>query len=167
MISEVKIDSRPKISTLGIRIQVPMKIMSARIDPLVAELSQWAQRNRVNPAGPPYLRYYVIDMDADMDIEFGYPVSTIPDLPEEGRITAGILPAGRYASLTYTGSGFKGNKALIEWARDNHIEWDRWDDPKGDAFRCRYESYLTDPKVEPRKEKWLIEVAIKLREDYR
>ena len=33
---------------------------------------------------------------------------------------------------------------------------------KRDNFRCRYEMFLTDPKVEPRKTKWSIELAIKL-----
>jgi hypothetical protein len=73
-----------------------------------------------------------------------------------------VLPAGRYASLIYTGSGYAGNKALVDWAKANGIAWDRWNDAKGDAFCSRYESYLTDPKVEPHKTKWKIEVAIKL-----
>jgi hypothetical protein len=80
----------------------------------------------------------------------------------DGRVLSGSLPAGRYASLIYSGSGLQGNKALIEYIRDNDLPVDRWDDPKGDAFRCRYEMYLTDPKVEPRKTKWDIEVAFKL-----
>ena len=93
-------------------------------------------------------------------IEFGTFVATA--LPDDGRITAGVMPAGRYASLVYSGSGLTGNKTLSEWARANGIAWDRWDDAKGDAFRCRCQTYLTDPKIEPRKTKWEIEVAIKL-----
>ena len=78
-------------------------------------------------------------------------------------MTAGVLPGGRFASLIYVGNGFTGNKALIEWvrARDD-IAFDRWDTEQGDNFRCRYELFLTDPKVEHRKTKWDIEVAIKL-----
>jgi hypothetical protein len=80
-------------------------------------------------------------------------------------VSAGVLPAGRYASLVYSGSGLAGNKALIIWPKANGIAWDRWQDPQGDAFRARYETYLTDPKLEPRKTKWQVEVAIKIRED--
>jgi len=72
------------------------------------------------------------------------------------------LPPGRYASLIYTGSGYTGNKALVESARAHGLHWDHWDDPKGDAFRSRYESYLTDPKVEPRRKQREAEEAIKL-----
>ena len=54
-------------------------------------------------------------------------------------------------TLVYSGSGLAGNKALIEWAAAHGLAWDRWDDGRGDAFRARYESYLTDPATEPRK----------------
>ena len=37
-----------------------------------------------------------------------------------------------------------------------------WDDPKGDAFRCRYESYLTDRLAEADNKKWDTDVAIKV-----
>jgi hypothetical protein len=80
----------------------------------------------------------------------------------DNRISAGLLPAGQYASLVYSGSGLAGNKVLLEWEKANHIVWDRWNDSRGDAFRSRYETFLIDPKVEPRKTKWEIEVAIKL-----
>ncbi len=78
------------------------------------------------------------------------------------RVIADVLPAGRYASLIYSGGGYQGNKALVEWVRANAVPVDRWDTDKGDNFRCRYERFLTDPKVEPRKTKWDIEVAFKL-----
>jgi hypothetical protein len=46
--------------------------------------------------------------------------------------------------------------------RGQGLAFDRWDTEEGDNFRSRYETYLTDPKIEPRKTKWQIEVAIKL-----
>ena len=56
----------------------------------------------------------------------------------------------------------RANRALIEWARDNDVRFDRQDVPEGDQFACRYEAYLTDPKVEPRKTKQEVELAIKV-----
>ena len=73
-----------------------------------------------------------------------------------------MVPAGRYASLVYAGGGISGNRALIEWVRAQGMDFDRWDTEQGDNFRGRYETYLTYPKIEPRKSKWQIEVAIKL-----
>ena len=159
-IGEPRIDERIERPYMGIRTQVPMKGMFKVIDNLMKEVSVWVKQKGILPSGPPFLRYHVIDMAGDMDIEVGIPVATT--LTGEGNVSAGVLPSGRYASLIYTGSGIAGNKALIEWANANHFAWDRWDDDKGDAFRCRYESYLTDPKIEPRKTKWEVEVAIKL-----
>jgi effector-binding domain-containing protein len=143
-----------------------MRGMFKVVDKIMRELRDWLRQNGVEPCGPPFLRYYVIDMAGEMDIEAGVPVTaeqseTVP-LPGGSRVQPGILPAGRYASLIYSGSGYNGNRALVEWARANGVAWDRWEDPRGDAFRCRYERYLTDPKVEPRKTLWQIEVAIKV-----
>ena len=158
-----RLDYRSEQPYMGIRKQVPMKGMFQVVDKQIKELFKWVNQAGIQPAGPPFLRYHVIDMAGEMDIEVGIPVAAA--LPGDEVVSAGVLPAGRYASLVYSGNGLTGNKTLIEWARANGLAWDRWDDEKGDAFRSRYESYLTDPKVEPRKTKWEIEVAIKLAEE--
>jgi effector-binding domain-containing protein len=163
IISGPKIDDRPEEPYLGIRTQTPFKGMFKVIDKLFKELFAWVKQHGVEPAGPPFLRYHVIDMAGEMDIEVGVPVRS--GQPGDERVSPGMLPAGRYASLIYTGSGLTGNKTLIEWARSNGFAWDRWDDERGDGFRSRYETYLTDPKIEPRKTKWEVEVAIKLADD--
>jgi effector-binding domain-containing protein len=159
-VSNPQIDERPEMPYLGIRTQTPMKGMFQVVAKLHKELSTWFAKRGMEPAGPAFLRYYVIDMAGEMDIEVGMPAS--PALPGDGRVTPSVLPAGRYASVVYVGNGLTGNKTLLEWAKANGITWDRWNDPKGDAFRCRYETFLTDIKVEPRKTKWEIEVAIKM-----
>ena len=145
---------------MGIRARVPFKGMSSHVSKLFKEIQRWAAEHDVKASGAPFLRYHVIDMAAEMEVEVGIPVSN----HQEGdqRVGVGVLPAGRYASLIYTGSGYAGNKALVEWAKSHGIRWDTWDDPKGEGFRSRYESYLTDPKVEPRRKMWEVEVAIKL-----
>ncbi len=159
-VSEPRIDERTEQPYMGIRAQVPINVMSKNVTRLFKEINAYAKLHSIKPAGPPFLRFHVIDMAREMDIEVGIPVAA--PLPDDGQVCAGVIPAGRYASLIYTGSGYTGNKALIEWAKAKGIQWDRWNDPKGDAFRSRYEFYLTDPKTEPKKTKWQIEVAIKL-----
>jgi effector-binding domain-containing protein len=159
-IGKPKIDTRPKQVYMGIRTITPFKGMSQAIGKLSDEMNAWAEEHRVKPSGPPFLRYHVIDMRGFMDIEFCFPVRK--SLPEDDQVKAGVLPAGRYASLIYSGGGISGNRALIEWVRSQGLEFDRWDTEQGDNFRSRYETYLTDPQVEPRKSRWQIEVAIKL-----
>ncbi len=161
--SELKIDQRPEIAYMGIRLVTPFKGMFAQMDIARKELLNWFKEQGIEPGKPPILRYYVIDMKGDMDMEYGFPVAK--PLTGSGRIKAAVLPAGRYVSLVYSGGGYQGNKTLIEGARARGLVFDRWDTEKGDAFRCRYETYLTDPNIEPRKTKWDIEVAIKLADE--
>lgn len=159
-VGEPSVEYRDEKHYMGIRTIAPFKGMFAVVDQLRKELYAWFKARGVEPEGPAFLRYHVIDMEGDMDIEFGIQVTKT--LPGDDRVKPGLLPAGRYASLIYRGSGLRGNKALIGWARENSIAWDRWDDPKGDGFRCRYEAYLTDPKIEHRKSKWDVDLAIKV-----
>jgi len=159
-IGKPKIDKRPKQAYMGIRTVTPFKGMSKTIGTLSDTMNTWAEEHKGKPSGPPFLRYHVIDMRGFMDIEFCVPVRKA--LRDDGEVKAGVLPAGRYASLIYSGGGISGNRALIEWVRSQGLEFDRWDTEQGDNFCSRYESYLTDPGVEPRKSKWQIEVAIKL-----
>lgn len=95
-----------------------------------------------------------------MDIELGWPVAS--GLSGDGRVAAGIRPAGRYTALTYTGlkRGMEASKALLDWAAEQGIAWDRSDAETGDAFGARLESYLTDPAVEPNLAKWDARLAI-------
>jgi len=159
-IGKPKIDKRPKQVYVGIRTIAPFKGMSKVIDRISNELNTWVSENKVKPSGPPFLRFHVIDMRGFMDISFCFPVRKV--LSDDGDVKADVLPAGRYASLIYSGGGISANRALIEWVRAQGMDFDRWDTEQGDNFRGRYETYLTDPKIEPRKSKWKIEVAIKL-----
>jgi effector-binding domain-containing protein len=165
-ITEPKLEDRNKQHYVGIRTQVPMKEMGKGVIPqLLGEVFAWLGKQGVAPAGAPFIRYHVINMEANMDIELGVPIASA--LPSDGRVSPGVLPAGRYATLVYTGlrNGIKGNKALLDWAAEKGIRWDRWDAENGDAFRSRYESYLTDPAEEPNQAKWETEVAIKVADD--
>lgn len=159
-VREPQLDERPAQPYMGIRVQTPFKGMFQVADKLHKQLFAWAKVKGLEPVGPTFLRYHVIDMAGIMDVEVGFPVAA--PLPDEGAICAGELPAGRYASLVYIGHGYVGNKTLIGWAMEHGIAWDRWEDARGDAFRSRYEAYLTDPRVEHRKTKWEVEVAIKI-----
>lgn len=160
IIREPNVDQYAEQPYLGIRVQTPMKGMFTVVAQLRKELSGWVKQNQINPAGAPFLRYHVIDMAGEMDIEVGFPI--IAPLLGDERVKAGLLPAGRYANLVYTGHGLTGNKTLLVWIKEQGLTLDRWEDPRGDAFRARYERYLTDPAVEPRKTKWEIELAMKL-----
>lgn len=160
-ISEPKLEDRAEQSYVGIRTQVPPSKFKKIIPQFLDELFGWLNQRGVPPAGAPFMRYHVINMAGNMDVELGVPIAAAVEGDE--RVTPGVIPAGRYAALVYSGvTGIKGNKALIDWAVKNNIRWDRWDDPNGDAFRSRIEWFVTDPDEEPDRKKWETEVAIKV-----
>ncbi len=78
------------------------------------------------------------------------------------RVRPGLLPAGRYATMTCRDHARRANRHLIAWAPANGHAFDCRDDPAGDRFVCRYETYRTDPRTEPRKTKWAVELNILL-----
>src|SRR5688500_8282737 len=156
--TEPKVDQREAQHYAGIRTQVKMSQLSKVIPEFTDEVFAWLGQQGIEPAGAPFTRYHVIDMADKMDIEIGVPVAA--PVHGDGRVQPGVLPAGRYASLIYTGikNGYEGNKTLIGWAQDQGLQWDRWDDPKGDAFAGRYEAMLSEPEGDMAT--WETEVAI-------
>ena len=154
------VEARPEIPYVGIRVVTPFRGMLGVRDELLAQVQDWVARSALEVEGYGFLRLNVIDMQGDMDIEVGLVTRERTDV--EGRVRSGVLPAGRYATLAYRGVGTGANRALIEWAAAEGIAFDRWDVPEGDCFACRYEAYLTDPAVEPRKKQWTIELAFRL-----
>jgi len=163
MITEPKIIAYSERKYVGIRVKTPFKGMFAVVDRLLKELRLWVKAHGVVDEGPFFLRYHVIDMEGMMDIELGFMLQN-PLIGDE-RVKPGVLPQGRYASLTYSRYAMRGNKALLGWIKENNVRIDRWDDKEGDAFACRYETYLTDYRVEPRKSAWEIELAIKVAQE--
>lgn len=163
MFTEPKISLFSERPYVGIRVKAPFKGMFAVVDKLLKELRAWVKTHAIADEGPFFLRYHVIDMAGMMDVEVGFMVGK----PREGddRVKPGVLPAGKYAHLTYSRYALRGNKALIGWIQENNVKADRWDDEEGDAFACRYEAYLTDYRVEPRKSAWAVELAIKVVDD--
>lgn len=163
MITKPKFETRPEQAYIGVRTQVPMHDLSEVIPRLFDEGHDWLKAQGVAPAGAPFIRYHVIDMPGQLDVAMGWPVASA--LAGNGHITAGILPAGRYASVLYTGPYdglLEANRVLIDWAKDEGLVWDSWDTDKGEAFGSRLEVYLTDPGDEPDPTKWETEVAIRL-----
>ena len=162
MMTEPKLEDRSEQTYLGIRTMASIREMSKVIPKVLNELFPWLDKHGVKPTGAPFVRFHVIDMANKMDIELGVPVAG--DITGDGRVKPGVLPAGRYATTVYTGvkNAYKANAALIAWAEKQGLKWDRWDEETGDAFRGRYETFLTGPEDDPDNKKWQTEVAIKI-----
>lgn len=151
-----RLESRSEVATIGIRETVPFRGMLAARDRLLAELLRWVATHDVKPAGHFFLRLHVVNMSEFMEIEVGVAASTGA---EDARVRAGFLPAGDYAVLAYRAKSLAANKLLHAWVREQRLVLDTHPHPGGEAFACRCENYLTDPRTERRKTRWIVELA--------
>jgi effector-binding domain-containing protein len=165
MMTEPQLEDRREQPYMAIRAQATMHDMPAVLPQLLGEVFAWLDRQSVPPAGPPFIRYLVIDMAARLDIELGVPVATA--LSGNDRIIADVLPAGRYATLIYIGvqNGIAANAALLDWGAQQGIAWQKWPTARGDAWGARIEFYLTNPDIAPDRAQWATEVAIRLADE--
>jgi effector-binding domain-containing protein len=168
MIAEPQLEDRAEQHYGSIRAQVAIPELGDGLIPrLLGEVYAWLGEQGLPPAGAPFIRYHVCvpvaSMTEKLDIEVGVPVAAA--VSGDDRVCAGAFPAGRYATLLYTGdySGLvEANAALLRWGAENGIIWDSWKAGNGDGFGARLETYLTDPQEEPDPAKWQTEVAIRL-----
>jgi effector-binding domain-containing protein len=158
VVTTPKLERRDELPYAAIRRQVTMQELGTALPPLIGEVFAWLDRKGIAPAGAPFWRYRIVDMQGLFDMEVGVPVKTI--YSGDGRITTGSLPAGRYAVLVHTGhpSELEGATArLLAWAEDRGITFQASEDSR--EWEARLEFYLTDPAGEPDMSKWQTELA--------
>lgn len=90
--------TQPDRHSIGIRLVTPFRGMFAVRDHLMEELYAWTTKRGIG-FGHTFFRLNVVDMDGPMDIEVG--VMTDEAVQGDDRVRGGVLPAGRYAAMTY------------------------------------------------------------------
>jgi effector-binding domain-containing protein len=78
----------------------------------------------IAPAGPPFFRYHVIDMEGQLQVEAGVPVASAVE--DDNDIRARTLPAGRFAVMTHSGAPdtlMAATASLLEWADARGLAW--------------------------------------------
>jgi effector-binding domain-containing protein len=130
----------------------------------LGEVFGWLAERGSTPAGAPFFRYNVIDMERQLEVEAGVPV---PKAVEgDDRVRAGVLPAGRYATAIHVGH-YDGLVAavdnLLQWGEAQGLEWDKSRAEDGEHWGCRLEIYLTNPAEEPDVTRWQTQLAFLLK----
>lgn len=162
MLSEPKVIERRAQPYVAIRriVRIPFGTVASKT---LADLRRGMRKRGIESVDAPFFRYNIIDMPGALEIDFGAP--TAAEESGDDVLVSGVLPAGRYASLTHTGpyTGLmQANGALLDWVAAAGLKLDMHSSPAGDVFGCRLEIYPTDPKVEKDRSKWVTELAFKL-----
>ena len=115
MTSEPRIEVRPERSYVGVRAVMPMSDFGREIPAMTETVADWLEAKGLRASGAPFLRYHIVDMPHRMDVELGMPIDTPP--VTDGQVRNGVLPAGSYAVLSYTGvaNGVPANERLLKW----------------------------------------------------
>src|ERR1700684_1145739 len=111
IVEPARVDERPAIPYVGIRVVTPFRGMLAVRDGLLAEARAGIKEAGIETVGYGFLRLHVIDMDGPMDLEAGY-FTAGPTHPAHPRLQAGFMAAGSYATMTYRDHARRANQAL-------------------------------------------------------
>lgn len=157
---EPTVEIRAEQPYVAIPIEVALKEFGGA-NALVGETFAWLGGRGIEPAGAPFFRYSMIgDMEGRFEIEVGVPVAIA--VPGDGRVIAGSIPAGRYATLVHTGHPDRlvhAHAALQEWATSRRLDLQRSRQGDDEVWGGRFEFYLTDPAQQPDPEQWSTEIA--------
>lgn len=157
-----EIEQRAAQPYAGISSWVAMAAVGQVAD-RIPEIFGWLGAHGVAPAGPPFFRYHVIDMERQLQVEAGVPVAS--PVQDDGDIRAGTLPAGRFAVMTHTGAPptlIDATAELLRWAEEQGLAWDMAPTDEGEKWGCRVEFYLADPAEQPDMSKWQTQLAFRL-----
>ncbi len=128
------------------------------------EVFGWLGRRGIEPVGPVFFKYDVINMPGPMHLEAGVPIAASVD--GDDTVRTGELPAGRYVVVRHHGhpdSLMQATADLLAWAESQGLEFDEWQTPEGHTWASRTEWYYSDPVEVPDQNDWETELAFKLR----
>jgi AraC family transcriptional regulator len=153
MLRDIQISKVPDQKALSIRDRVSADQLSEHIGAFLRTV--WAHIAQLGkkPAGPPFTRIHGSESGM-IDLEAGIPVSEA--LPETGKIRLTVLPGGEVAHGDHFGPYENlgaARDALKSWAQSNRRE----------QASLPWESYETDPGVEPDPKKWRTKITLPLK----
>lgn len=142
--TEIRITERDEQPTAGIRETVAMAKLTEFFGRAFGQTMATLQAQGVQPAGPPFGRYYGMPTDV-VDVEAGFPVSTA--ITPAGDVRPGTLPAGSVVEAVHVGP--------YDTMTDTYAEVEKFIANAGlVAGPVMWESYVTGPEEHPDPATW-------------
>lgn len=163
MLSEPAIVERAAQPYVAITERVTMDDIGTILPDLHPQVGAWLSERLLRPSGAPFWKYDVIDMSGTMEVEVAVPV--LDPVTGDEIVRAGLLPAGRYATATFTGHPMglaNASATLLAWGARHDVAWDMAPTDVGEVWGARLEIYETDPAVEPDMARWITTLAFRL-----
>src|ERR1700685_3081997 len=114
IVEPARVEERPEIPYVGIRVITPFRGMLAERDRLLAEARAGIKEAVIETVGYGFLRLHVIDMDGPMNLEAGY-FTAGPAHTDHPRLRPGSMAAGCYAVMKYQDHARRAKQALQDW----------------------------------------------------
>ena len=123
-------------------------------------MRRWLRSQGVQPAGQPFCKYNVIDMDRQLEVEAGFPVAA--PVTGEGQVLAAVLPAStRPCCIPVTRTGWPAQpERCLTGPRSRAWPGTSRPRPDGEQWGCRLEIYHDEPGQD--MSEWETELAFKL-----
>jgi hypothetical protein len=148
---------------MAIRTLVTMQTIGEVLPGLHPQVRRWLRAHGLQPAGQPFFKFSLIDMDRKLEVEDGFPIAAT--MTGDDQVLAGVRPAGRYATLRYIGhpDGLVDATAFLrESAGREGLTRDMANTPDGERWAASLEIGETDPADQPGTTKWTTQLAFRL-----
>lgn len=160
--SAIRVVSRTAQPYVAIRTSATVQEMPGVVPKFVPRLLDFLKERKVEPDGPVFMRFLVIDMTKKIEVEVGFPVAK--RVKGAGDVVSGVIPSGRYVSSQFIGIEFvRGNAELQSWAKARNLKFDYTEKGGVSRWRSRAEFYIDGPKDNPDPTKWRSEILYKLK----
>ena len=149
MAYEVELKEIEAEPTLVIRVETTPNKLGETFAELLPEVSAYLASKGVEPAGPPFGRFFDYTKD-HVDMEAGFPVAAPTE--GEGRVQPGELPGGRVAVTSHVGPYTtlpQAYAAITAWMREQGLESDG----------ASWEVYRTGPADVADSSQWRTEIV--------
>ncbi|MBL7254214.1 helix-turn-helix domain-containing protein [Paractinoplanes lichenicola] len=148
---EISLRETPVIHALVVRNRITRDEIAAALSASLPKVFEYAQREGLAIAGPPFARYPEVGMGS-LVIEGGITIAGPPPAaPGEG-IEAIVIPAGQAVVAIHRGP--------YDGLPESYQEIEKWMRDKGlTAAGAPWETYLTDPGERPDPATWETEIA--------